>query len=208
MNPTSLQSFVLLAMAAVIGLAGCAESPNEIGDQRHPSAVAARQRALHDPVAVVWEDGSGATGEPNIVINLTTQEAFFYRGETLIGQTHISSGQKDYETPPGTYRVTQKDENHISSQYGQIIARSGAVLVRDADANATPRPKGARFVGASMPYFLRFKDGYGMHAGFVPPYPASHGCVRAPEAMAKHFFDAAEVGTRVEVIEPPIMVER
>jgi lipoprotein-anchoring transpeptidase ErfK/SrfK len=182
--------------------------PNEIGDSRPRSAVAARQRALHDPVAVRWEDDPSASGEPNIVINLTTQEAFFYRGEALIGQTNISSGQKAYETPPGTYRVTQKDENHISSQYGQIVSRSGAVLVRDADANTTPRPKGACFVGASMPYFLRFKGGYGMHAGFVPPYPASHGCVRLPEAMAKHFFDAAEVGTRVEVIEPPIMVER
>ena len=208
MNPTQLQSFVPLAMATVIGLAGCAESPNETGDRGHPSAVTARQRPLHDPVAIRWEDDPSASGEPNIAVNLTTQEALFYRGETLIGKTNISSGQKDYETPPGTYCVTQKDENHISSQYCQIISRSGAVLVRDADADTTPGPKGARFVGSSMPYFLRFKDGYGMHAGFVPPYPASLGCVRVPEAMAKHFFDAAKVGTRVEVIEPPIMVER
>ena len=59
-----------------------------------------------------------------------------------------------------------------------------------------------------MPYFLRFTGGYGMHAGFVPRYRASHGCIRMPEKMAKRFFDAAKVGTRVEVIEPPIKVER
>ena len=59
-----------------------------------------------------------------------------------------------------------------------------------------------------MPYFLRFRGGYGMHAGFVPRFRASHGCVRMPIKMAKHFFEAAEIGTRVEVIEPPIMVEQ
>ncbi len=164
--------------------------------------------ASHHPIKATWNDDPTATGQRKIVINLTTQQASFYRGRKLIGQTNISSGRRDYETPPGKYRVIQKDANHVSSQYGQIVSRFGRVLVRDADAKTTPRPKGARFVGAPMPYFLRFKDGYGMHAGFVPPYRASHGCVRMPEAMAKHFFDAAEIGTRVEVIEPPTMVQR
>ena len=47
-----------------------------------------------------------------------------------------------------------------------------------------------------------------MHAGYVPRYRASHGCIRMPEKMARRFFEAAKVGTRVEVIEPPLMVER
>jgi lipoprotein-anchoring transpeptidase ErfK/SrfK len=52
-----------------------------------------------------------------------------------------------------------------------------------------------------MPYFLRFTRGYGMHAGFVPRYRASHGCIRMPAEMAKHFFDAAELNTPVIVKE-------
>ena len=72
-------------------------------------------------------------GTPKIVINLTTQQAFFYRGGVLVGQTNISSGRTDFETPPGSYHVIQKDEHHLSSQYGSYVARSGAVLVRDAD---------------------------------------------------------------------------
>jgi lipoprotein-anchoring transpeptidase ErfK/SrfK len=80
--------------------------------------------------------------------------------------------------------------------------------MRNVDAGKDPRPDGAHFVGAPMPYFLRFTGGFGMHAGFVPRYRASHGCIRMPAPMAKHFFDAAEIGTRVEVIEPPLMVER
>ncbi|MGH8094060.1 MAG: L,D-transpeptidase family protein [Chthoniobacterales bacterium] len=194
--------------AAILALAtSCTELPSDIGVHPHRSLAMETQLASHHPITATWNDDPAATGRCKIVINLTTQQAFFYRGKTLIGQTNISSGRKDFETPPGNYRVVQKDESHISSQYGQIVTRSGAVLVRDADLT-TPRPKGARFVGASMPYFLRFKGGYGMHAGFVPRYRASHGCVRMPETMAKHFFDAARIGTGVEVIEPPIMVGR
>jgi len=137
------------------------------------------------------------------------QQAFYYRGETLIGRTNISSGRRAFETPPGKYRVIQKDAKHVSSQYGQYVARNtGAILRRDVDVNNDPAPKGAKFVGSPMLYFLRFRGGYGMHAGFVPRSRASHGCVRMPIRMAKNFFEAAEIGTRVEVIEPPIMVER
>jgi lipoprotein-anchoring transpeptidase ErfK/SrfK len=52
-----------------------------------------------------------------------------------------------------------------------------------------------------MPFFLRFTRGYGMHAGYVPRYRASHGCIRMPGEMAEHFFDAAEEGTPVIVKE-------
>ena len=191
----------------VFALAACTELPNDVGVRPHRSVATQTRTASRHPVFSSWYDDPTAKGEERILINLTTQQAFFYRGETLIGRTNISSGRREFETPPGKYRVTQKDANHVSNEYGQFVARSGAVLRRNADVTSDPIPKGARFVGAPMPYFLRFRAGYGMHAGFVPRYRASHGCVRMPIKMAKHFFDAAEVGTRVEVIEPPIMVE-
>lgn len=166
------------------------------------------EHASHHPILSTWDDNAPTKGARKIVANLTAQQAFFYRGDVLVGQTNISSGRRDFETPPGKYRVTQKDADHVSSQYGAYVASSGAVLMRDVDFHKDPCPKGAHFVGAPMPYFLRFTGGYGMHAGFVPRYRASHGCIRMPAPMAKRFFDAAEVGTRVEVIEPPLMVER
>ncbi|MDQ3197902.1 MAG: L,D-transpeptidase family protein [Verrucomicrobiota bacterium] len=198
----------LLVCCAALVLASCTELPNDVGVRKHRSVATQTRLASHHPVFSSWYDDPKGRGEERILINLTKQQAFFYRGETLIGRTNISSGRREFETPPGKYRVIQKDADHVSNEYGQYVARSGAVLVRDADVNRTLRPKGARFVGARMPYFLRFRDGYGMHAGFVPRFRASHGCVRMPIEMAKHFFEAAEIGTRVEVIEPPIMVER
>lgn len=206
-RPPFLRFLVLAATLLLLG-AGCTELPNDLGVRAHRSVAALTRMASHHPLFSSWNDDPSEKGTPKILINLTTQQAFFYRGDHLVGKSNISSGRRDFETPLGKYRVTQRDEDHISSQYGAYVARSGAVLVRDADINKTRRPKGARFVGAPMPYFLRFTGGYGMHAGFVPRYRASHGCIRMPARMAKRFFDAAKVGTRVEVIERPIMVER
>ncbi len=202
--PPSLRPGTLVSLLVLSVAAGCTELPNDVGVRRHRSNVALTRKASHHPVFASWNDEPAAKGKPRILINLTAQQAFFYRGDTLIGKTNISSGRRDFETPPGKYRVTQKDADHVSNEYGVYVNRLGEVVVRDADVNKTPLPEGARFVGAPMPYFLRFTEGYGMHAGFVPRYRASHGCIRMPKAMAKHFFEAAEVGTRVEVIEPPL----
>ncbi|MGI8889656.1 MAG: L,D-transpeptidase family protein [Chthoniobacterales bacterium] len=199
--------FLTLAGALLI-LASCTELPNDVGVRKHRLEAQQTRLASHHPVFSSWYDDPTAKGEARILINLTKQQAFFFRGDTLIGRTNISSGRREYETPPGKYRVIQKDERHFSSEYGQYVASSGAVLHRDVDVNRDAKPKGAKFVGASMPYFLRFREGYGMHAGFVPRFRASHGCVRMPFKMAQHFFEVAEVGMRVEVIEPPDMVER
>ena len=60
-------------------------------------------------------------------------------------------------------------------------------------------PAGAKFTQAPMKYFLRFDGAVGTHAGRIPGYPASHGCVRLPPAKAQLFFNIAEIGTPVRV---------
>ncbi len=209
MTLSPLPRVLLGAGLIALALAGCTELPDDIGIRRHRTQAAQTSQASRHPVFSSWYDDPAAKGEAKIVIDLTKQQAFFYRGDILIGRTNISSGRREFETPPGKYRVIQKSAKHVSSQYGEYVSRkTGAVLRRDVDVKNDPAPKGAKFVGAPMPYFLRFRAGYGMHAGFVPRFRASHGCVRMPIRMAKNFFEAAEVGTRVEVIEPPLMVER
>ena len=51
-----------------------------------------------------------------------------------------------------------------------------------------------------MTWYNQFYPAIGMHAGDLPGYPASHGCVRMPEWMARNFFEAAPLGTPVEVV--------
>jgi hypothetical protein len=187
--------------AAAVTIAGCAELPNDIGVRQHRFPKARYAALVHPPPVALWNDDPGLKGDPSIIINLTAQQAFFYRGKVLVGQSTISTGRKGYETPPGNYRVIQKDAHHVSSEYGDFVNRSGEVVRRDVDVGRDTPPRGARFTGAPMPYFLRFSEGYGMHAGFVPRFRASHGCIRMPKPMAQHFFEAAEIGTPVKVKE-------
>ncbi|MGB8166242.1 MAG: L,D-transpeptidase family protein [Chthoniobacteraceae bacterium] len=146
-------------------------------------------------------NGDGAKGDPTILVRLGEQRAYFYRGQKVVGATRISTGKKGYTTPSGTYSVTQKDKNHVSTLYGDFVGAGGEVVKSNVSAGKDPVPEGAMFRGAKMPYFLRFSGGHGLHSGRVPNYPASHGCVRLPGEMAKHFFDNAEIGTPVRVEE-------
>jgi hypothetical protein len=198
MTPPLLRAAFLTFLLTSL-ITSCTELPNDIGVRQHRFPRA--RRVLHPAVVAIWNDDPALKGDPKIVINLTLQQAFFFRGKVLVGQSTISTGRIGYETPPGKYRVIQKDAAHISSEYGDYVNRNGAVVVRDVDVNRGSAPRGASFAGARMPYFLRFTGGYGMHAGFVPRFRASHGCIRMPRTMAKHFFEAAEIGTRVEVVE-------
>ncbi len=146
------------------------------------------------------EAGGGQhDGAPSVKIVISEQRAYFYKGGKLVGESTISSGKKGFETPPGHYKVIQKDKDHVSNMYGDYVDKNGNVVQHNVDVTKDPLPPGATFQGAKMPFFMRFTGGYGMHAGYLPGYAASHGCVRMPMAMAEHFFDAVEEGTPVTV---------
>src|SRR4029450_7580752 len=68
----------------------------------------------------------------------------------------------------------------------------------DADADMPVSP-GGKFIPAPMHYFMRFTGADGLHAGYLPGYPASHGCVRMPQEYAIAFFNSVSVGTPVTV---------
>jgi len=143
--------------------------------------------------------GDGVSGAPSIRIVLSEQRAYFYKAGKLVGESVISTGKKGFETPPGSYKVIQKDKDHLSNLYGDYVDDEGTIIQKGVDVTKDPMPEGATFQGAKMPFYLRFTGGYGMHAGHLPGYAASHGCVRMPEEMAEHFFNAADEGTPVTV---------
>jgi len=159
--------------------------------------------ALKYPVAnakiEAWWKDAGVSGSPKVVISLGEQKAYFYKGEMLVGLSSISSGEQNYPTPTGRYSIIQKNINHRSSQYGDYVDAQGNVVIENIERGVDPMPKGTRYRGASMPYFMRFVRGVGMHAGYLPGYPASHGCVRMPDHMAETFFGNVSIGTPVIV---------
>src|SRR5215467_13239839 len=98
-------SCTLIVVAFVAG--GCTELPSDVGVHPHRTTVARTKPVSRQPVFDRWQDDPTAQGKAKILVNLTTQQAFFYRGGVLIGRSEISSGRKDFETPPGKYEVIQ-----------------------------------------------------------------------------------------------------
>ena len=108
----------------------------------------------------------------SIIVDLTTQRATLSRDGLPVLVTKVSSGKKTKPTPPGKYVVTQKYTEWRSTLYHN----------------------------ASMPFFMRLScSTVGLHAGVVPDYPASHGCVRLPSDVARKLYQLVPKGTVVEI---------
>jgi L,D-transpeptidase catalytic domain len=187
----------------VVGLAGCAmDSEFSVrapqSNRSFPDTVLNGEADARGDGVSHW-DGDRVMGHPSIKIDLESQRAYFYKGHQMVGVSVVSTGREGYDTPPGEFHVIQKDIDHASSLYGEYVDRSGQVVEQNVELGKDPRPRGTVFRGASMPYFLRIQGGIGMHAGYLPGYPASHGCIRLPREMAVKFFEDAPLGTPVEI---------
>ncbi|MEX2961615.1 L,D-transpeptidase family protein [Microbulbifer sp. TYP-18] len=146
-----------------------------------------------------WRHGAGG-GAAHIRIDLSEQAAYFYKGGRLVGMSPVSTGMAGHRTPTGSFRVSEKKLNHRSNLYGHYVSRRGYVLRSNVDVRRHRRPPGSVFRGASMDYMMRINGAITMHAGYVPGYPASHGCIRLPWHMAQVFFANAPMGTKVSVV--------
>lgn len=170
-------------------------------EPRHRTGARERRELRHaSPHASTFWNGDHLGGSPSIRIDLRTQRAYFYKGNTLAGASPVSTGRPGYDTPTGSFKITQKSPNHRSNLYGDYVDANGNIVLPNVDIRRDKAPPGATFRGASMPNFLRFNDAVGMHGGHLPGYPASSGCVRLPDDMARHFFENAPTGTPVMVI--------
>jgi len=119
----------------------------------------------------LWRDEPG-NGEPRVVISLSDQLAFLYKGSTLVAVSTISSGKPGKDTPTGVFPILEKQRFHKSLKYEN----------------------------APMPFMQRIDDyGIALHAGPLPGVPASHGCVRLPGEFAAKLFRVTEVGTPVYI---------
>ena len=153
------------------------------------------------PAVAGWWNDEGISGPAKIVVHTGEQKAYFYKGKHLVAESTVSTGKPGFSTPPGHYTVVSKDADHVSTEFGDYVDNYGNVVRSNIDARKDSQPRGTHFDGARMPYAMFFRGGYAMHQGYVPPFAASHGCIRLPRGMAKPFFDNAPVGTPVTVTE-------
>ncbi len=178
------------ALLAALIICSCEEYPPPYQAGMYPRATPAG-----------WWQDDGVSGKPRIVVHIGEQKAYFYKGKTLVGETTVSTGKPGFSTPPGRYTVLSKDADHVSTAFGDYVDADGNVVRSNIDSRKDTRPRGTHFDGARMPYAMFFRSGYAMHQGYVPPFAASHGCIRLPGEMAVRFFENAPVGTSVTVTE-------
>jgi hypothetical protein len=120
----------------------------------------------------IWLGDAIDTGPMVMVVNLSEQRGYVYRNGVLIGVTTVSTGRPGHETPTGVFTILQKDKDHRSSIYDS----------------------------APMPYMQRLTwGGVALHAGGLPGYPESHGCVHLPTEFARLLFDVTSTGMTVVV---------
>ena len=152
------------------------------------------------PDTVSFWDGGAGNGPARVHLDLSQQVADFYRGAVLVGRSRICSGDVNHHTPTGKLSILEKHRDHVSSRYGDFVFADGTVARANVDVKTDSAPAGSHFKGSPMTNFMRLThDGVGMHTGFLPGYPASHGCVRMPDKMSAIFFENVQVGTPVLV---------
>ena len=150
-------------------------------------------------LSALLSGSAGMASETRVIINLSDQRASLVQQGRITLVSPIASGKSGWSTPTGNFSIFNEDIDHRSRSFGSVFDAYGRVV----NSNATPSsyvPRGGHYRPASMPYFMEFSPMVGMHAGYLPGYPASHGCVRMPRDLAVLFFERVQIGTPVTVV--------
>lgn len=125
-----------------------------------------------NPGQFIWKGEAVPDGPVVVVVSLVEQKAYVYRNGIRIGVSTASTGKPGHATPTGVFMVLQKDKDHSSKTYND----------------------------AAMPYTERLTwDGVALHAGGLPGYPSSHGCIHLPSEFARHLFEISPMGMTVVI---------
>lgn len=121
-----------------------------------------------------WHPEKAPAGPLLIVVSIDDQIAYVYRNGTMIGRSTVSTGREGKETPTGVFSILEKKKDHESNIYK----------------------------GAKMPNMQRLTwTGIALHAGALPGYPASAGCIRLPLDFSAKLFEATAVGATVAITQ-------
>ena len=123
-----------------------------------------------EPGDFTWHPERSPDGPVSIIVSIDEQRVYVYRNGIRIAVSTCSTGKKGHSTPTGVFTILQKDKNHKSSTY-----------------NNAPMPNMNRLTWS----------GIALHAGQLPGYPASHGCVRLPVKFSQLLFTVTHLGTPV-----------
>ncbi len=133
-----------------------------------------------------------------LVINTKTQRGKLYAGDKVVMDFPVTTGKAGKRTPKGTFTISEKIADKRSNLYGSFVNSKNRV-VKSGVHVADKKPKGSSFKGAKMPYWMRFNDSVGIHAGPLRNSPSSNGCVRVPSSVAPVIYKNMAKGGKIVV---------
>jgi ankyrin repeat protein len=172
------KGLTVLMLAAGLGredylrvLLGAGANRNQMTKREKMSALDIAAETGHWRSSQILLGGGPSPDQLRVEISLALQRVALVKNGVPVYRTQCSTGRQGYSTRSGNFVITNKERNHRSTIYH-----------------------------VEMPYFMRLSClDFGMHAGIVPNYPASHGCIRLPEEAARKFFSEIPIGTLVTV---------
>lgn len=126
-----------------------------------------------EPGEFVWDAEAAPSGPVVVLVSLSEQFAYVYRNGIVIGYCPVATGKPGHETPTGVFTILQRDKDHVSNLYN-----------------------------APMPYTQRLTwSGICLHAGSLPGYPNSHGCVHLPLEFSQLLYEIEDLGGTVVIAD-------
>ncbi|CAL77163.1 putative ErfK/YbiS/YcfS/YnhG family protein; putative signal peptide [Bradyrhizobium sp. ORS 278] len=148
------------------------QEPVTIAPPARPVAPRKAKARHGQKPATIEKEAAKPLGPVTIAVSISKQQLKIYDANGLFAEAPVSTGMKGHATPMGVFSVIQKQKFHRSNIYS----------------------------GAPMPFMQRITwSGVALHAGVLPGYPASHGCIRMPASFAPRIYGWTRMGSRVLV---------
>jgi len=176
-NLVTLALSITLSTGLLLALSGCASTGGSVSGR-------------FDSVAKPPKNPANV----RVKVSLRNQVVYVMEGDEPLLVTPISIGKPGHETPRGHFKAYRKIERKRSGTYGFHV--KGNTIRKGKRTNL---PRGWRYIGYPMPYWVEFKPAYGFHAGAVWPEPRTHGCVRIHPNVAPKFFNLFRIGTPIHI---------
>jgi len=213
-NIFSIRNLLIIATAVFVSSCSRAPEPNptqssiKAAQKVNPYPKGSYAHFTFDPypgTTKTWKNQAllarANSSNTSVRIDLGTQRGFLLVDNQIAMDYRISTGSSKYKTPSGSYKIIEKIRKKRSNLYGKVLNSEGSVIKTNADARSASIPEGGRFLGASMPYWMRLTgSGIGMHQGNVNRRYASHGCIRTHYTAVTTVFSKTRVGTPVTVV--------
>lgn len=136
--------FLFLALLGITLFSGCSSYDHRLNNTSTPylgisgGGDPSSQERLSLGERISYWDGENVAGAPSIVINLTEQRLYYYKGKQLVGVSAVSTGSEGRETKSGHYRVIKKDLHHVSTFCGDYVDSHGVPIVKNVIFKDTP----------------------------------------------------------------------